>query len=46
MQEIKSRHLGFRRTGANIGTAFKSAINAALRRGLLESDGPTRIRRT
>jgi hypothetical protein len=40
-----ARHIGFRRTGPNIRTAFKSAINAALRRGLIEPDGPSRIRR-
>jgi len=34
-----ARHLGFRRTGAAIREAFKSAINAAIRRGLLEKDG-------
>jgi hypothetical protein len=41
-----ARHIGFRRTGSAIRAAFKSAINSALRRGLLEPDGPTRIRRT
>jgi hypothetical protein len=41
-----ARHLGFRRTGKKIAAAFKSAINAALRRGLLEKDGPHLIRRT
>ncbi len=41
-----ARHIGFRRTGSAIRAAFKSAINGALRRGLLETDGPTRIRRT
>ena len=40
-----ARHLGFRRTGEKIRTAFKSAINAAIRRGLLERDGPDSIRR-
>ena len=34
-----ARHLGFRRTGRQIRDAFKSAINGAIRRGLLESDG-------
>ena len=38
-------HLGFRRTGANIRAAFKSAINAALRRGLIEANGPQQIRK-
>ena len=41
-----ARHLGFRRTGEKIRKAFKSAINAAIRRGLLERDGPDYIRRT
>jgi hypothetical protein len=40
-----ARHLGFRRTGEKIRKAFKSAINAAIRRGLLERDGPDNIRR-
>jgi hypothetical protein len=40
-----ARHLGFRRTGEKIRKAFKSAINAAIRRGLLERDGPDFIRR-
>ena len=40
-----ARHLGFRRTGKNIVAALKSAINAALRRGLLERDGPNYIRK-
>lgn len=39
-----ARHLGFRRTGRNIKAAFKSAINAAVRRKLIERDGPDRIR--
>lgn len=34
-----TRHLGFRRTGAAIKKAFKSIINGAIRRGLLEYDG-------
>lgn len=33
-----ARHLGFRRTGSAIHDAFKSAINGAIRRGLLEYD--------
>ncbi len=33
-----ARHLGFRRTGAQIQDAFKAAINGALRRKLLEAD--------
>jgi len=40
-----ARHLDFRRTGRNIKTAFKSAINGALRRGLLERDGPNNVRK-
>jgi hypothetical protein len=32
-------YLGFQRTGARIELAFKSAINAAIRRGLLEREG-------
>jgi hypothetical protein len=34
-----ARHLGFRRTGRQIRDAFKSAINGAIRRGLLEYAG-------
>ncbi len=41
-----ARHLGFRRTGQNLHAAFRSAINAAIRRGLLERDGGDQIRRT
>jgi hypothetical protein len=33
-----ARHLGYRRTGSKIQAAFKSAIRAAIRRGLLERD--------
>jgi hypothetical protein len=40
-----ARHLGFRRTGRKIKAAFKSAINGAIRRGLLERDGTTYIRK-
>ncbi|HLE61828.1 MAG TPA: hypothetical protein VI750_01750, partial [Pyrinomonadaceae bacterium] len=40
-----ARRLGFQRTGSHISKAFKSAINGAIRRGLLEGDGPS-IRRT
>lgn len=40
-----ARHLGYRRTGKHIRAAFKSAINAALRRNLLEKDGADWIRR-
>jgi len=40
-----ARHLGFRRTGKNVMAALKSAINAAVRRGLLERDGPNHIRK-
>ncbi|MEQ9411968.1 MAG: restriction endonuclease subunit S [Fuerstiella sp.] len=32
-------HLGYRRTGQNIEKAFKGAINAAIRRNLLERNG-------
>jgi hypothetical protein len=39
-----ARHLGFRRTGRQIRDAFKSAINGAIRRGLLEYEG-TSIRK-
>jgi hypothetical protein len=39
-----ARHLGFKRTGSSIRDAFKSAINGAIRRGLLEYDG-TMIRK-
>jgi predicted nucleotidyltransferase len=34
-----ARRLGFRRTGSRITKAFKSAINGAIRRRLLETDG-------
>lgn len=40
-----ARHLGFRRTGKNIVAVLKSAINAAIRRGLLERGGPKSIRK-
>jgi hypothetical protein len=40
-----ARYLGFRRTGSAIRSAFKSAINSAIRRGLLEHEGDI-IRRT
>jgi hypothetical protein len=40
-----ARHLGFRRTGRAIREAFKSAINAAIRRGLIERQGPKMIRK-
>ncbi len=33
-----ARHLGFRRTGPALQEAFKSAINGAIRRGLIESN--------
>lgn len=32
-------YVGFRRTGSTIRDAFRSAINAAIRRGVLERDG-------
>lgn len=41
-----ARYLGFRRTGRNIQAAFKSAINAGIRRNLIDRDGPDYIRRT
>lgn len=34
-----ARYLGFRRTGRAIRDAFKSVINGAIRRGLLEYEG-------
>jgi hypothetical protein len=34
-----ARHLGFKRTGSSIRDAFKSAINGAIRRGLIEYSG-------
>jgi predicted nucleotidyltransferase len=34
-----ARHLGFRRTGNRITKAFKSAINGAIRRGVVKADG-------
>lgn len=34
-----ARHLGFKRTGSLIRDAFKSAINGAIRRDVLEFDG-------
>lgn len=34
-----ARHLGFKRTGSSIRDKFKSAINGAIRRGLVEYDG-------
>jgi len=34
-----ARHLGFKRTDSQIAKAFKSAINGAIRRGMLEYDG-------
>ena len=34
-----AHHLGFRRTGSEIRKALRSAINGAIRRGLLEYDG-------
>ncbi len=40
-----ARYLGFRRTGSKIAVAFKSAINAAIRRNLIERDGPEMIRK-
>ncbi|MCE9548100.1 MAG: hypothetical protein K8T25_21715 [Planctomycetia bacterium] len=40
-----ARQLGYRRTGPKIKAAFKSAINAAIRRGQLDRDGADLIRR-
>ncbi len=40
-----ARRLGFRRTGKQIRDAFKSVINGAIRRGLLEYDGDSIRRR-
>ena len=40
-----ARYLGFRRTGKKIAAALKSAINSAIRRGLLERGGPDLIRK-
>jgi hypothetical protein len=39
-----ARYLGFRRTGSEIKKTLKSAINGAIRRGLLEYEG-TRVRK-
>lgn len=41
-----ARHLGYRRTGRKIAAALKSAMNAAIRRGLIEREGGDWIRRT
>ena len=38
--EQTARWLGFRRTGPVIRDTLKSVINGAIRRGLLEYDGP------
>ena len=43
--EAATRYLGFRRTGSTIRQRFKSAINAALRRKLIEKDGLKYIRK-
>ncbi|GAB5513201.1 hypothetical protein [Rhodopirellula baltica] len=40
-----ARHLGFRRTGTKIKAAMKSAINAGIRQGKIERDGPHNIRK-
>jgi hypothetical protein len=40
-----ARHLGYRRTGANFRAAVKSAINAAIRRRLVERDGAEMVRK-
>jgi hypothetical protein len=42
---LAARRLGFQRTGRRISVTFKSAINGAIRRGLLEYDGQL-IRKT
>jgi hypothetical protein len=39
-----ARQMGYRRTGSQIRAALKSAINAAIRRGRLESNG-SQVRR-
>jgi len=36
---LTARRLGYARTGSRIRDAFKSVINGAIRRGLLEYDG-------
>lgn len=36
--KLAARHLGFRRTGSAIRDAFKSVINGAIRRSLVERD--------
>jgi hypothetical protein len=36
---LAARHLGFRRTGPQIVEEFRSAINAGIRRGILEREG-------
>jgi hypothetical protein len=40
-----ARHLGYRRTGAAIRAAFKSAINSAIRGVRLERDGAEMVRK-
>ncbi len=40
-----ARYLGFGRTGSEIKKALKSALNGAIRRGLLEYDG-ARVRKS
>ncbi|RIK81902.1 MAG: hypothetical protein DCC68_07555 [Planctomycetota bacterium] len=42
---VAARYMGYRRTGVRIQNAFKSAINAAIRRGIIERDGAAKIRR-
>ena len=37
--------MAYRRTGGEFAETFKSAINAAMRRGLVERDGATYIRK-
>ncbi len=34
-----ARHMGYRRVGRHIRAAMKSAMNGAIRRGLIEADG-------
>ncbi len=40
-----ARSIGFRRTGARIQEAFKSAINSGIRRGLIERNEQSQIRK-
>jgi hypothetical protein len=40
-----ARHIGFRRTGSAIRAALKSALNGAIRRGLVETSGSHSVRK-